>query len=418
MRLRVYLLVRMQEERVAADGPVRVVPRTSGIESAVSIERGRGPVPGATISAYFWGNVLEGPPPARHRFGEGAYSLYHGLEVDADTRIMYSTRVALDPGNDLLDESDNVIHIDSRVSVQKRALLELMDRERAFMDRVSARWREAHIARMVRHRRAANRLRYSWAIDAAVRVVRLEARAGLAFIRSARRTVRGVVQVPDFLITRSLRAYHHLAGPVGRRALVQGLRDPSKLSIEEKSVVLFLSSVLLVALVFILNTLFALLLPSLADAYRGVFADAAISLLSTLALPLAVEPLIAFGVESRGPVLAVLGFFLGKMIGVWLLYFLGDSLYDELQKTKAKRPRIGRAIEWVNRNADRYGFSALVLVNAIPLVPDVLLYAFAVAGMRFRPFVAGIAIGTAIKFAAVVVGVYVIGPDRVTGLVT
>lgn len=380
-----------------------------------SVERGRGPPPGVYNAPFFWSNVIDGRPPRRRTRGEGAYVVYHGLDVDVDTRITFATLVSVDPGENVQDTSDDILRVDDRVAVQKRTLLEMMDRERAFTDRVTARWNERLGQRLVRQRAFANRLRHPWAVWLAVRSNRLQARVGRWRIRVFRTVMRGLVTVPDSLVSRLLRVESHLSGRFGRRAMWAGLADPSKLNNEQKSVLLFLSTLALVTLVFVLNTVFSLILPQFGPVYQHAFTDATVSLLSTLAAPFPQEPLLIRGMvdPAIGPVIAFTGLFLGKIAGAWLLYFLGDSLYDAVDKATAKRPRMKRLVAWMHRNADRYGFYLLIPVNAVPFVPDVLIYVFALAGMRFKPYLAGIALGTALKFGAIIAAVYIMGPERV-----
>lgn len=386
----------------------------SRVECSTSLNRGRRPPQGPLEPKYSWSDVLDGPPPRHRQRGEGSYALYHGTEMGEDVRLSYTSLVRVDPGKDAESLHDDVIHVDSRISVQKRTLLEFMDRERAWSERVTNSWRTYLGKRLVAQRAAANKLP-GVLKRGAIRFIRVEAKVMNGVIDATKSVNSAVVQVPDALVSRMLRAEAHLEGRIGRKSLMAGLRDPATLSNEQKGVVLFLSTILLVTALILLNSLFALLLTDQAAAYKRIVADAAVAMMSVLGLPLPSEPLIIRTTIDYGAVLAFTGAFAGKMVGVWLLYFIGDSLYDQVNNATKTRPRLGRAIAWMNRNAEVHGFWILILANSIPLVPDILLVVFAISGMHFRKYFAGIALGTAIKTAGIISAVLILGEERVHG---
>lgn len=386
----------------------------SVVDVITSLKRGRRPPQGVLEPKYTWYDVLDGSPPAKRERGQGAYALYHGTEVSEEVRLSYSTVVQVDPGVDSASLHDDLIHIDARISVQKRTLLEFMDAERAFTDRVTNSWRTYLGKRLVAQRQTANKLP-AFMKKGAIKAIKLEAKVMNAVIDGTKNVNRAIVQVPDALVSRMLRAQAHLEGRIGRKSLTEGLRNPATLSNEQKGVVLFLSTMILVTFLILLNSVFALLLTDQAAAYKRFVADAAVSMLSVLGLPLPSEPLVIRTTIDYGPLLAFCASVSGKMVGVWLLYFIGDSLYDQVNAATKGRPRLAGFIAFLNRNAEVHGFWVLILVNSIPLVPDILLVVFAISGMHFKKYFAGIGIGTAIKTAGICSAVLILGEERVLG---
>ena len=389
--------------------PVRERQETPVVARS-SIRRGRMPPQGAQEIPYHWDDVLDGEAPPGRGHGEGSYSLYHGTEIEGECRIYCTSLVEVTrPG-----PQGERIAVESRVTVQRRAFLELMDRERAFSDRLAARWREGLVRRLVAQRAAANRAGRPWLVRAAVRVIRVEARVGLGFIAGLRRLMRGAVQLPDALVSRLVQTHAQVGGRTARRSFLSGLRDPGSLSPEQKGVLLFLTLALAVSAVFLVGTFFALALPQWAGLYQRFVGDATAAFLSAVALPLPTEAFVIASTLAMGPTLAFAGSFAGKMLGVLVLYLLGDSLFDKVAAATAGKPRMARMVAWLKGNADRHGFLLLVLINGVPFVPDVLLYAFALSGMDFRRYMAGIAVGTALKFGLLIAGVLLLGPERIT----
>lgn len=388
------------------------VPR--GVSVVCSIDRGLRPEPGAQQGPYLWQDLFSGEAPPRRSRGEGTYVVYHAIEVDADIRITYQTIVSTKRQPPTRGQAEGELHltVDDRTSVQKRALLEMMDAARSRADQRARRSREALAVRLARGRRAVLAWPRSFA-KLGFALLHLEATVGTGLLKTRRRVLRGLVEVPDALASGALRVESHLSTRLGRQGLWAGIKDPASLSTEQRSVTLFLTAVLLGLSVLLLNSFFALALPEFATAYRLVLIDATAQFISVFGFPLPVEvPLIQQTVEGMG-LLAFVGFMFGKMLGVWVLYLLGDSLHAKLEHHTKNSPRMQRGVTWLRANANRYGFPILFIDNAVPLMPDQVLLVFAVSGIKFRTWMWSIGLATALKFAVVIAGVYLIGPERI-----
>jgi len=386
-----------------------------GILTRCSLARGRSMSPGIQSAPFYWRDVVMGPPPRRHKRGDCMHVTFHGSDDTGDVRIGFTTVVRVDPGYDSASLHDDVVHVEERLYVQRRFLQRMIDREKAFSDRVAMRSRSRLAHALVAQRRYVNTVRTAWVATVLLWLIRIQARGGNAAIRGMRAVMRGLVAVPERILVHTETLAIHLASRTGRRTIKHALRDPRNATPYEKTVVLVVLSFALVGIVLLLNTVFTFVPASWHTAYQIVLADFTASLLSTIALPIPAEPLLILHTLSIGPVLAVLGLLLGKLVGSWMLYLIGDSLNDGIQKKTAKSPRLKRGVLWMQRNADEYGFWILIPLNAIPFVPDLLVYVFAVSGMRFRSFMSGIAAGTLLKFVLIVIAVYIIGPEAVRG---
>jgi len=384
-----------------------------GIVSRCSVARGRMMSPGIQQAPFYWRDIVHGPPPRRHWRGDCVHVSLHGLDDSGEVRLGFTTMIRVDPGMDKDSYLDDIIHVEERINVQRRLLQEFIDRERAMSDRLALRMRSRLAHSLVRQRRAVNNVETAWLATFLLVLIRLQARVGNAGIRGIRAGLRSLVTIPDIVLTHWENATIHLASRSGRRTLRTAFQDPRSASPQEKTLVLVILAFGLVATVLALNTVFTAVFPEGATTYRNVLADFTASLLSVLALPIPSEPILIARTVAVGAVLAFTGLFLGKVVGSWLLYLLGDSLFDAITRKTAKSPRMKRVVGVMQRNADRWGFLMLVIINAVPLMPDVLVYVFAVSGMRFRTFMLGIAVGTALKFVGIIIGVNLIGPEIV-----
>lgn len=388
----------------------------SGWEVVSSVEYGARPEPGMQDARYHWHDLLDGDPPPQAKEGEGAYCVYHAIEVDESVRITYQTFVSVraERRRKADDEPHHTLVVDSRTSVQRRALLEVMDGVRTSADQTARRRREATARRLARQRGSVilwNRILR----PVGFALIRVEARISYGFINGRRDLQRALVEIPDAIVSSSLRVYSHLSTRTGRQGLFAGIRDPSTLNTEQRSVTLFLTTMLLAFLVLFLNSFFALAWPGASPVYRQLLFDAGLQFIGLFGLPIPIEAFFIPAVVDRGAVLAVTGFFVGKVLGSWVMYLLGDSLRAHLKASgKGKEnSRVQRSLAWLERNASKYGFTVLVLDNAIPFAPDQVLLVFAVSGIKFRTWMWGIALGTLIKFAAIIYVIHVLGPETV-----
>lgn len=387
----------------------------SAVMVTCSLTRGRTLDPGIHPATFVWRDVVGRPPP-RRKARSGAHVTYHLTEQGPDVRVSFVTHVRVDPGVDLDSPHDDVIHVEERLYVQRRALAELVEREREFSDRLALRWRSRLGHALARQRRAINRVNVAWVIASAIWFIRMEAKVGFAFIRGTRAFLRGLVDVPDALLTRSMSARRHMSSRLMRRNIFRHLRDPSSASNEEKGILFLVVSAILFTSVLVLSNVFALALPQFAPYYQTILVDAAYNIGNVfLPLPLPPEVWLIGSVLALGPVLGWTGLFIGKALGSWLLYLVGDSLHDSLEKQTRSSPRLDKAVNWIKRNANEKGFWLLFLLSVIPFFPDTLVVAFAVSGMRFRPYLGGIALGTLVKYLAIVAALLIVGPDVVNG---
>jgi membrane protein YqaA with SNARE-associated domain len=394
------------------------VESTASIEvtTTCSLTRGQCPDPGIHAAPFIWRDLVDGAPPRRRARGAGVHYTYHTTEHGPDVRITHVTQVRVDPGPDVESVMDDIIIVEERVYVQRRALQELIDREKAFSDHLAIRLRAKLGKSVARQRAGIQALRAAWLIAALAWIVKIEAKVGLASIRGLRAMLRSLVHIPDVILARSASAQTHLSSRSTRRGVWKGLRDPSGASADEKGVLVVVAAALLIGTVLLLNTVFALILPSLAPEYKHILNDALYNFGAVfLPLPLPPEAILITSALALGVGIGWIGLFLGKLVGSWILFLVGDSLHDSLKRQTAKSPRLKRVVEWLQARAATQGFAWVFFLSAVPFLPDTLILAFAVSGMRFRPFLGAVALGTVIKFGAIVAALLIVGPEVVEG---
>lgn len=385
---------------------------SSGIAVRSSIERGDIPRPGSRPPPYFWPDVLEGPPPIGQSSDVGSYVVYHGVDLDIDVRYALTTQVSVVE----VDDDGRRIEVDSRVSLEARLVPGTIARIRQGAEE-GARIRRGEIREA-----ATDRLETvsEWSTPPlrsfGEAVIRGWARLLLALVAGFRTLLLGLVEVPDRVVAGALRAQIHLSTSLGRRSLFDAVKDPRSLTLEQRSVMVFLVGVAALLTVVVLNSVFALILPQWASIYRRVLLDVVLMALGVLVLPVVEELMVVVSTLELGPVLALLGLMTGKLVGVWIVYLLGTSLHDVVERRTRDHPRWRRGVEWMQENADRYGFPLLVGANAVPFLSALVLYPLAITGMRFRSWMSGIAAGTMIRYVAIVVAIFVVGPARVEEL--
>lgn len=420
---------KVPEDTRPGDG--RRTPRLRAtLDVRSSVERGPPRMPGPEPPPFFWHDVVHDPLPPQRVRGEGEVVLCHTMEVDPEVRLTYTTRVALYPVEDGGDDAsgdaprsslstDHALHgdhrlvVDSRINVQKRVLLEVMDRTRRGVDAFVVRRRQRLNERLSAKRERVGSHRSPLVRRVAEGWLDLRARVVRGSLDGFRDVVHAAVEIPDRVAGAALRAQAVLHTRLGRRTFWESVKDPRSLSLQERSVMVFLVALLSGVAVLLLNSVFALGFPQHAPVYRRVLADAGVMVLGVLFLPVLEEPLLVLSVLDVGPVAAFTGFMVGKLVAVWIMYLLGCSLHEAVADRVEGRPRLARAVDRLQDRADRYGVPVLVAGNALPFVAGLVLYPLAVAGMRFRDWMGGIAVGTTLRYVAIIVAVVLIGPDQV-----
>lgn len=150
-------------------------------------------------------------------------------------------------------------------------------------------------------------------------------------------------------------------------------------------------------------TVLALTAPSLAGPWNLVFTCFASALSTTLLLPTPVEFIVVGAAAVLGAPLAVASAAAGKAVGAWIVFTLGHGLRQAVARVEAGSPATRRFMARAERFARRFGYAALGLLVAIPFSPDVLpITLFSTMGLRLKPFLAAVALGYALRMAAVV----------------
>lgn len=391
--------------------PIATGREHGGLVARCSIARGRAMSPGIQKSPFYWRDVVHGPPPRRREKGDCIHVTFHGADDSGDVRLRFTTIVRVDPGLDKEAAHDDVVHVEERVYVQRRVLQELVDRERAFTDRVCLRMRSRLANTLAKKRRRANHIESGIGLSVYLWHVRMQAKVGNGSIRAFRSFMRALVALPDALLTHTERLSIHLASRSGRRVIRKAVHDPASATPAEKTALLVLLVFGTAAALLLLSVLFATFLARWDPVFAALLGDFLLSIAGTVGAPFPVEPVYIGRALTWGFIVPTIGLLAGKLLGSWMLYLVGDSLFDSMDKKSG--PRMKRSIRWLQRNANKWGFAILLAVNAIPLAPDALIIVFAVSGMRFRSYMVSIAAGSIIKFAILAGLMLWIGPEAV-----
>lgn len=394
--------------------PASLPSELDGCTVHPSIVRGNPPASGPRPSPYRWTNVVDSEAPDPRTRSLGAYVVYHEMEVGPEVRVAYTTRIDVFPSDDDALPDAGPVLVEEQVNVHKRAFLKRMDELRGRIESSRDRWRQRVLDRTEHRHETVERLPSQRARRASHRVVDAVAAAIAYVVLGLHEIALDLVEIPDQIVTAGLQAHAVLHSHMGRRTVWESLWEPRELTFAQRSVTISVVAVAAFVAVLFLNSLFALVFPQWAGVYRYSLGLAVSMVLGVLFLPVLVEPMLIVSMLAVGPVAAFTGMLVGKVVGAWILYLVGITLIDTVRSWTEDRPRIDRTVEWMTETADEHAFPLLFVGNLAPFVSGFFLYVYAVAGVRFRAWVAGVTLGTAARFAAIIAAVYIVGPEKVS----
>lgn len=375
----------------------------SEIRVRSSFLRGNPPHSGSRPSPYRWTDVLgsENPDPATRSLG--AYVVYHGLEVDGEVRVAFATRLDVFPSNDPAAPAEDAVVVDERVSVHKRWILRSLEETRQRFRSAHTRWRRV----AQRHAPEEGRPLRARIADPFVRAVAIPAAWIYAMLLA-------LTELPDRVLTAGLQMHAILRSHLGRRSVWESLWEPRALTVAQRTTTVGVVAVAMGLAVLVLNSIFALGFPEFAGVYRYSLGLALTMTAGVLFLPVVVEPMLIVSTLAVGPIPAITGMMIGKILGAWILYLVGVTLNETVRDWTSGRPKVKETVEWMTETADKYAFRLLTLGNLAPFVSGFFLYVYAVAGVRFRDWIAGVTLGTLARFVIIVALIYLLGPDVVS----
>lgn len=392
------------EEPGAAEGDPGEAPLTpSEIRVRSSVQRGNPPHSGARPSPYRWTDVVSSDHPDPSTRSLGAYVIYHGLEVDAEVRVAFASRLDVFPSNDPASPAEDAVVVDEQISVHKRWVLRSLEGARARFRSAKTRWRR--IAK--RHAPGEDRKLRERIAGPFVRAFALLA----AWIYGG---LLSLTELPDRVLTAGLEMQAVLWSHLGRRSIWESLWQPRELTVAQRTTSVGVVAIAMGLAVLALNSIFALGFPEFAGVYRYSLGLAFTMTAGVLFLPVVVEPMLVVSTLAVGPVAAITGMLVGKVLGSWILYLIGVTLNETVRDWTSGRPKIKETVEWMTETADEYAFRLLFLGNLAPFISGFFLYVYAVAGVRFRDWIAGVTLGTLARFVIIVVLIQILGPEAVS----
>lgn len=356
-------------------------PAGSRIALRISLHNEIAPAGGVVDPPFRWDDMLHERPPGDAERGPPAWCVHAPALVTAEARIENAVLVRLIDGR---------VEVEDRLALTTRTLAPIIVTER---ETVGARLDSAK-------RRARRRAR-----DADHPIHETFHRAVAASFAGARKVTRGLASVPDRLANASRRAYAFLSTPEGRRRFREGLVNPHALTAEQKAVTLFAGTCIILATLAFAHFAVTLAVPDLARPWRTLFFLFLYAFITSVGLPLPVEPALIGASLAVGPWQAVVTGVAAKVLAAWMVFFLGDEVGHRLRKQAKRRPWIGRILDWSERFAERFGLWAVAAYIAIPGAPDaVALYVFGSLHMKLWKFLLGVAIGGALLYTGVAFG--------------
>lgn len=392
------------DEPGASEGDPGEAPLApSEVRVRSSVQRGNPPHSGPRPSPYRWTDVVSSDRPDPSTRSLGAYVVYHGLEVDGEVRVAFATRIDVFPSDDPSATAEDAVVVDEQINVHKRWVLRSLEGVRQRVRSSHTRWRR------VAQRHAPDedkRIRE--------RIVGPFARAFALVAAGFYGGLLSLTELPDRVLTAGLQMHAILRSHLGRRSIWESLWEPRELTVAQRTTTVGVVAVAMMLTVLALNSVFALGFPGFAGVYRYSLGLALTMTAGVLFAPVVVEPMLVVSTLAVGPVAAIVGMLAGKVLGAWILYLIGVTLHETVRDWTSGRPRIKETVDWMTETADEYAFRLLFLGNLAPFISGFFLYVYAVAGVRFRDWIAGVTLGTLARFVIIVALVYVVGPDVVS----
>lgn len=369
----------------------------------VSLHADPAPSSGIVDPPFRWDDILEDERPGEEERGPPVYCIPCGELLAAGTRIECTLLVT-----SYRERGFVHIEVEDRLCVTERALSGAIETERAGVGARIETSRTRHEG-LARHGRVL--AREAWRTRVFTSIV-LWLVAGYhqvvaTLLETLRALTRGLASLPDRVGTHTRRAAEFLSTPDGRRRFRRGLVDPHSLSGEQKAVTLFVGVSTVLATLVVLHFLVTLAAPQLAVPWRTVFFLFLYGYVSSLGVPLPVEPALFAASLSIGRIPTIGITVTAKVLAAWMVFFLGDEVNERMRKRAKDKPWFGRFLAASERFARRFGIFAVAAFLTVPGLPDAIaLYIFGSLHMRLHHFLFGVAIGGTILYTAVLFGLF------------
>ena len=355
----------------------------SRLRLRVSLHADTAPAPGFVDPPFRWEDVLDGGPPTAEERGPPIWCLPAGQLLTATDRLENVVLVCADPAT-------GRVEVEDALYITTRALAPAIQTER---DVVGVKLEEVKKNAELR------------AEDADHPIAERVHLAHAKLIAVLRACTRGIVTAPDRVANRARRAGALLSTPEGRARVRHGMREPTDLTPEEKAVTLFVGVSLILAALVVAHFAVTLAVPDLARPWRTMFFLFLYGFVTSLGLPLPIEPVLIPAALDIGPILSIVTTVVAKVLAAWMVFFIGDEVNDRLRARAEKSERFAKFMDASERFAQRFGLVAVAAFIATPGLPDVVaLYIFGSLHMRLWKFLLGVAIGGAVLYTAITYG--------------
>ncbi|MGB1586100.1 MAG: VTT domain-containing protein [Thermoplasmatota archaeon] len=188
-----------------------------------------------------------------------------------------------------------------------------------------------------------------------------------------------------------------LKDPEQRKLLARALMDASLLTNQRRRAILSMLLYLSLFIWVVVGVVLAVVNRDALVDFQSGYALFFYSLATSLFLPTPFEIILGNAVENIGVLATVLIASVAKVVGAWLVLLAGDKASEGLNDLLSRRPKLDHAWQRVVAFAQRYGYSFVFVMFAIPFMSDTApLFLLAVLNLRKGLFLA-------ITFIAIVI---------------
>lgn len=184
----------------------------------------------------------------------------------------------------------------------------------------------------------------------------------------------------------------------GRRGLLRAMLDERALTPERRRVILFLSAITLVLAWAFAEIIISMTYPEAMPAKRSTDLIFGYAIATRVALPLPFEPILIGNYPILGLVPTILVAAMGAVVGSWLLFLIGSEANKGIKRLFEDNLVLDRALRFMERNAQKYGYVVLGVILSIPFSPDTVpLVIFSLLNLRMRWFLLTVFVATIIR---------------------
>jgi uncharacterized membrane protein YdjX (TVP38/TMEM64 family) len=287
------------------------------------------------------------------------------------------------------------------IAPQERFVRRVLARQRKFIDRNNARIVRTRADHKVRGGLLAISLFLPLLLLKLL--LKIEGLLFLNVVRGQKALTGKAVQLPLDVKTGFLATKEEMRTQESRRKFRLSFLNERLWTPERRNALVFVLAVTAAVLYLLSEFLFQLLLPQALGPKRAGDIVLMYSMATRLFLPTPFEPILIAGARTLGGAGAVIYASVGATLGCYILFLFGSGANQLMHAISKKRPRLGKALHWMEDKGRTSAYWILGLLLAIPLAPDSLAIIGTVIRLRLSYFLMTIFISTVVRSALVLI---------------